>query len=131
MDKSIIDFRTNPKHRVDITYSIKTAEGDTAQVTEEMGSVYPGIFSKEIIMFYGEEINYYLTEYSEEAPHGKVVDNYSVKITEKNAYNDESRFGLINGIMICKDLGRDDAAREMMQSYQLCKDAGKEMFKLL
>jgi hypothetical protein len=38
---------------------------------------------------------------------------------------------MINGMMICKDLGREDAAREMMQSYELCKEAGKELFKLL
>lgn len=131
VDKTIIDFRTNPKHRVDITYEIKTPEGKTSRVTEEMGSIYQGIFTKEIIMFYGEEIDYSITEYSDEVPHGKVVDNYSVRISEKNVYNDESRFGLINGMMICKSMGKDEAAREMMQSYELCKEAGKELFKLL
>ena len=131
IDKTIIDFRTNPKHRVDITYYIKTLEGKTNKVTEEMGSIYQGVFTKEIIMFYGEEIDYSITEYSDEYPQGKIVDNYSVRISETNAYNDESRFGLINGMMICKALGKDDAAREMMQSYELCKEAGKELFKLL
>jgi hypothetical protein len=131
IDKTIIDFRTNPKHRVDITYSIKTPEGRTKKVTEEMGSIYQGIFTKEIIMFYGEEIDYSITEYSDECPLGKVVDNYSVRITEKNTYNDESRFGMINGMMICRSLGRDDAARDIMQSYALCKESGKELFKLL
>lgn len=131
VDKTIIDFRTNPKHRVDISYEIKTPEGKTNRVTEEMGSIYQGIFTKEIIMFYGEEIDYSITEYSDEVPHGKVVDNYSVRISEKNVYNDESRFGLINGMMICRSLGREEAAREMMQSYELCKQAGKKLFKLL
>ncbi len=131
VDKTIIDFRTNPKHRVDITYDIKTSDGRTSKVTEEMGSIYQGIFTKEIIMFYGEEIDYSITEYSDEFPHGKIVDNSSVRITQKNIYNDESRFGLINGMMICKDLGRENAAREMMQSYELCKRSGKELFKLL
>lgn len=42
----------------------------------------------------------------------KVVDNYSVRISEKNAYNDESRFGIINSMMFCKALGEDDAARD-------------------
>lgn len=131
VDKTIIDFRTNPKHRVDITYSIKTPEGRTKKVTEEMGSIYQGIFTKEIIMFYGEEIDYSITEYSDEFPLGKVVDNYSVRITEKNIYNDETRFGMINGMMICRALGREDAAREIMHSYALCKEAGKDIFKLL
>ena len=131
MDKTIIDYRTNPKHRVNITYSIKKSDGQTKEYTEEMTSIYQGIFTKNIILFYGEEVNYNITEYSDEYPYGKKVENSSIKITEKNAYNDESRFGMINGMMICKDIGRDDAAREMMQSYQLCKTAGQNIFKLL
>lgn len=131
VDKTIIDYRTNPKHRVNITYVIRNASGRKKEVTEEIKSIYPGIFTKNIIMFYGEEIDYSITEYSDEFPYGKVVENSSIKITEKNTYNDESRFGMINGMMICKDVGRDDAAREIMQSYELCKDAGRKVFKLL
>ena len=96
-----------------------------------MRSIYQGIFTKEIIMFYGEEINYSIKEYSEDFPNGKVLDNYSVRITDKNAYNDETRFGMINGMMICRSIGRNDAAREIMQSYELSRIAGQELFKLL
>lgn len=131
VDKTIIDFRTNPKHKVSITYRIKTAEGFTKQVTEEMGGIYQGIFTKEVIMFYGEEINYSITEFSDEFPEGKVVDNYSVRITDKNTYNDETRFGMINGMMIAKSLGRDEAVTEIMQTYELHREAGKDLFKLL
>ncbi len=131
IDKTVIDFRTNPRHHVDITYRIKTEEGFTKQVTEEMGSVYQGIFSKEIIMFYGEEINYSIKEYSDEFPDGKIVDNYSVKITDKNTYNDETRFGMINGMMICRQLERKEAARDIMQTYELDRVAGQKLFKLL
>lgn len=131
VDKTIIDYRTNPKHRVNITYVIQDTSGKKKEITEEMKSIYQGIFTKNIIMFYGERIDYSITEYSDEFPYGKVVDNSSIKITEKNAYNDESRFGMINGMMICKDVGRDDAAREIMQSYELCKEAGRKVFKLL
>lgn len=131
VDKTIIDYRTNPKHRVNITYTIENSSGKLKEITEEMKSIYQGIFTKNIIMFYGEKIDYSITEYSDEFPYGKVVDTSSIKITEKNAYNDESRFGMINGMMICRDVGRDDAAREMMQSYQLCKEAGYKVFKLL
>ena len=131
VDKTIIDYRTNPKHRVNITYRIQNSFGKSKEITEEMKSIYQGIFTKNIIMFYGEKIDYSITEYSDEFPYGKVVDNSSIRITEKNTYNDESRFGMINGMMICKDVGRDDAAREMMQSYELYKDAGRKVFKLL
>ena len=35
LDKTIIDFRTNPKHRVDITYDLKIRK-ENRKVTEEM-----------------------------------------------------------------------------------------------
>lgn len=131
VDKTIIDYRTNPKHKVNITYTIHNSLGEKKTFTEEMKSIFQGIFTKNIIMFYGEKIDYSIIEYSDEFPYGKVVDNSSIRITEKNTYNDESRFGMINGMMICKAVGREDAAREIMQSYQLCKDAGRKVFKLL
>ena len=66
-------------------------------------------------------------EYSDEYPYGKEVATDSICISEKNTYNDESRFGMINSMMICRKIGREDAAREMMQSYQLCKEAGRNI----
>jgi hypothetical protein len=131
IDKTIISYCTNPKHKVDITYEIVTAEGNTKRVTEEMRSVYSGIFTKEVIMFYGEKINYGMKEYWEDYPNGKVVDNSSLRINEKNIYNDESRFGMINSMMILRSVGRDKDAREVMQSYELNRQAGKQIFKLL
>ena len=131
IDKTIIDYRTNPKHRVNIVYTINKNGGEQVENTEEMNSIYPGIFTKNIIMFYGEKITYKILEYSDEYPYGKEVATDSICISEKNTYNDESRFGMINSMMICRKIGREDAAREMMQSYQLCKEAGREIFKLL
>lgn len=131
LDKTIIDFRTNPKHRVDITYEIKNQEGKTGKVTEEMGSIYPGIFSKEVIMFYGEEIDYSIKEYSNEYPEGKVVDNYSVRISEKNAYNDESRFGIINSMMICKALGEDDAKKRYDADLRTLQGSRKKIIQII
>ena len=131
VDKTIIDYRTNPKHRVEITYEIFTDDGNTKEFTEEMGSIYPGVFTKEVIMFYGEEISYAIREFGDDDLEGKVVSNLSVKITEKDIYNEANRFGMINGMMIAKSMEDHDLAREKMQNYELCKVAGKELFRLL
>ena len=131
IDKTVIDFRTNPKHRVEIKYTITTDEGKLEPIVEEMGSIYQGIYSKEIIIFYNEMVDYSIIKYSDEIPEGKVVDNYSVRISEKNIYNDETRFGMINSMMVCKDLGKEKEMREIMQTYELGKVAGKELFQLL
>ena len=56
IDKTIIDYRTNPKHRVNIVYTINKNGGEQVENTEEMNSIYPGIFTKNIIMFYGKKL---------------------------------------------------------------------------
>ena len=99
------DYRTNPKNKVYITYKIKSITGETKEKTEEMRSVYSGIFTKDVIMFFGEEIEYYFEEISE--TDSIETKKYTMKINQKDIFNDEGRFGMLNGMMICKELPRD------------------------
>ena len=119
VDKTIIDYRTNPKNKVYITYKIKSITGETKEKTEEMRSVYSGIFTKDVIMFFGEEIEYYFEEISE--TDSIETKKYTMKINQKDIFNDEGRFGMLNGMMICKELHRDKDARELMETYELQK----------
>ena len=129
VDKTIIDYRTNPKNKVYITYKIKSITGETKEKTEEMRSVYSGIFTKDVIMFFGEEIEYYFEEISE--TDSIETKKYTMKINQKDIFNDEGRFGMLNGMMICKELHRDKDARELMETYELHTDASEQLFKLL
>ena len=88
MDKTIIDYRTNPKNKVYITYKIKSITGETKEKTEEMRSVYSGIFTKDVIMFFGEEIEYYFEEISE--TDSIETKKYTMKINQKDIFNDET-----------------------------------------
>lgn len=129
VDKTIIDYRTNPKHKVYITYKIKSLTGETKEKTEEMRSVFSGIFTKDVIMFFGEKIEYFFEEITE--TDSIETKKQTLKITQKDIYNDESRFGMLNGMMICKELHRDKDARELMENYELNTDASEKLFKLL
>lgn len=129
IDKTVIDYRTNPKHKVYITYKIRSQRGETKEKTEEMRSVYAGIFTKDLIMFYGEELEYFIEEIT---PYDSIETKKQVmKISRKDMYNDESRFGMLNSMMICKDLGRDGDARQLMESYELNTEVSDKLFKLL
>lgn len=78
---------------------------------------------------FGEEIEYYFEEISE--TDSIETKKYTMKINQKDIFNDEGRFGMLNGMMICKELHRDKDARELMETYELHTDASEQLFKLL
>ena len=80
-------------------------------------------------MFIQEEIEYYFEEISE--TDSIETKKYTMKINQKDIFNDEGRFGMLNGMMICKELHRDKDARELMETYELHTDASEQLFKLL
>lgn len=129
VDKTVIDYRTNPRHKVYITYQITSASGQTKEKTEEMRSIYAGVFTKELVMFYGEEITYSIDEIA--GTDSKETPKLTLRINQKDIYNDESRFGMLNSMMICKEVGRSQAARQLMESYELNKQASEKLFKVL
>ncbi len=64
-DKCYVEYRTNPKHRVMIHYSYGNGTGEKGFIAEEMQNQCYGIFVKEFILFYNEELQYYITEMTE------------------------------------------------------------------
>ena len=62
-DKTIVEYRANPKALVNIRYKISTRGQEKQRVlTEPMISVFEGIFVKEFTLFYGEEVEYTVLE---------------------------------------------------------------------
>ena len=58
MDRSIIEYRTDPKAIVMLTYTLeKSGRRDTSvEHTEMLHNVYEGIFEKDFTLFYGEKM---------------------------------------------------------------------------
>lgn len=130
LDKTIIDYRTNPKNKVYIMYTVYDEEGKAGKLyTEEMSSVYPGIFVKQLTMFYGEKVVYTIVDKNmDDIAHSS---ERSIELTRKDIYNDENKFGQINGMLISDEIGRQDALDELMKNYEFNRQASEELFKLL
>lgn len=57
MDRSIIEYRTDPKAIVMLTYTLENQEeGTSVEHTEMLHNVYEGIFEKDFTLFYGEKM---------------------------------------------------------------------------
>lgn len=126
-DKVFLEYRTNPRSHVVLHYS-RDEDGENF-VKEDMQDMYGGIFVKPFVMFFGESVQYYISE-----EHGNQVDvTESSRITNSEVYaeTDNSRYGLLNQMLISSTLQDGEALRESMERYAgLCEVTGR-VFELL
>ena len=90
----------------------KNMEGE--YLKEEMNMVYPGVYYKEFILFFGETLHYYIMESKgeeEELRHSGVIHK------DEDAGTSLSRFDLINDITVSRNLQDYDAMEEALMEY--------------
>ena len=95
----------------------------------DMPNVYDGIFVETFVVFFGEEIQYYITEEYK----NKVVSTESNRLTCNDIYaqKDESRYNLINQMLISETLSDEVSMFQTMKQYAGYDEVTKKVFKLL
>ncbi len=119
-DKLVIEYRANPAHRVVLHYLIEDSETkDDRYLSEEMRCLFGGVFSREFILFYGENLQYYITE--EDGGEEKLTFSDSTGVSESVSGDDTSRYHLLNDMGVSKNLKDDNTLFELMREYA-CRD---------
>lgn len=126
-DKIFLEYRTNPDKHVVLHYS-RDEDGENF-ITEDMPNVYDGIFVKSFIMFFGDMVQYYITE--EQGVSVEVTE--SNRITNNDVYNekDESRYNLLNQMLISNTLQDEGNLYKCMKQYAGFDEVTKEVFRIL
>ena len=114
-DKTIVEYRTDPNVRVLLHYIIEGDEEEENYHTEEMRNMYGGVFSREFILFFGENLQYYITE--ESAGHEALTFSDSVSISDVVSAGRESRYDLLNDMVVSKTLQDEDTLIQLMEEY--------------
>lgn len=126
-DKVFLEYRTDPKKHVLLHYS-RDEDGENF-IRQDMPDVYDGIFVEQFVLFFGEEIQYYVTE-----EYGNQVDvTESSRLTRNDVYSqkDESRYDLINQMLISATLSDEKSLYHNMKQYAEFDEVTKKVFKLL
>ena len=126
-DKVFLEYRTNPHSHVVLHYS-RDEDGDVF-LQEDMLDVYDGIFVKSFVMFFGEAIQYYISE-----EYGNEVEvTESNRIVNNDVYNkhDDSRYTLLNQMLISHTLQEEMELYEAMKQYAGLDEMTQKVFKLL
>lgn len=123
LDKTAVEYKTNPEHRVVIHYAVGK---DTEYTAMDMKNMYEGIFVKSFVMFYGDKIRYYITEESDEGE--KETVESSIEYSPSMEGVASGRYELLNTIMEDKAVGDMDSLESHSALYEL-QNAAVGLFK--
>ncbi|MCM1123562.1 MAG: DUF5717 family protein [Eubacterium sp.] len=115
-DKTIVEYRTKPGRRAVIHYVIQSEDDtESGYCQEEMQDMFAGICVKEFILFFGERLQFYITEEME--GNEQLTKSGTINKSDITQENFESRFTLLNDIMIGKTLHDYDTVDGLLKEY--------------
>ena len=127
LDKTMVEYRARPGSRAVIHYVIQSEGGAEEEYRkEEMRDMFGGICVKEFILFFGERLQYYITEETEGGE--QLTKSGTINKSDIGQENFESRFTMLNDIMIGKTLQDYDTVDSLLQEYYRLDHMVEEIF---
>lgn len=123
-DRQFVEYRTAPGRQVNIHYS-----RDDVFVEEEMSEMYEGIFVKEFVVFFGDEIQYYISE--EEGAESTVTESGSIGCHALMAEGTESRYDMLNAMEMQLTLQDVDELERIMRYYDSLQKDNERRFRIM
>ena len=126
-DKVIVEYRTKPGGRARIHYLI-TREGGQGQEyqSENMRDVFWGICCREFVLFFGETLQYYVTE--EQGGEEIMTANGSLQHQEVSPETAGTKYGMVNDMVTSLGMRDGDALDETLEQYYFKEFCGENLF---
>ncbi len=123
-DKCLIEYRTNPRHKVTLHYIYRVG-GKRKQKDMPMRNICYGIFVKELVLFVGEHIEYAISDEDEDKTF--VSDRVALEKTI-DEIDEDSQFGQINAIIAARQNKDKNKAIALLNEYVKNKFATEQLF---
>lgn len=115
-DKTVVEYHAGPRSRACIHYVILHESGDAGEyIAEYMKDAYGGVFFKEFVLFFGESLQYYITE--EKDGEEQLTESATVQKSDIAGNEEDGRYRLINDIVISKTLQDYDTMDNLLEEY--------------
>ena len=129
-DKVIVEYHTNPKAKVFIHYILQRSDDDNGDYcTEEIQNMYEGIYIKKFTLFFGEKLQYYITEEIDGTE--QLTQSDTIQKSETSQPIGESRYVIINDMMVAKTLQEYATISELAEEYMRKDYMVRKLFRLL
>lgn len=125
-DKLYVEYQTNPKNKVVISYMYDNQE-EAQFVKEEMRHVGYGIFVKEFILFYEEVLQYYITE--ERDGEEQITESFYRTLEAIKMHDETTKYGQINLILTAQDMKDEKTTMDMLENYYRMEYTANRLFE--
>ena len=129
-DKTVVEYRADPGSRASIHYVITHDGGESEEyVAEYMREVYGGVCFKEFILFFGESLQYYITEEKDEGE-ARLTESGTLQKSDIRGDGSDSRYQLVNDIVISRTLQDMDTMDNLLEEYYRKEFLNGRLFQL-
>lgn len=126
-DKLFLEYRTDPNKRVVLHYRMDT--GSPHFVNEEMDDMFEGIFVKEFALFFGEEVEYYITE--EDSVGSQAMEISTLTCRDVLNPAGTSRYEMLNAMIFSDTLGEESGLQELICQFERREKINKKLFQMI
>lgn len=129
VDKTMVEYRTNPEHKVVIHYVYEDDKKHKSYVSEDMNNVYEGIFVKSFVLFTGESVSYYISEEKDDKEHNTATQR--IANNGINPYSSRGRYEAINDIIASRKAHDNETFKKLVHTYAVNECIIPQLFKPL
>ncbi len=90
--------------------------------------MYAGVFFKELVLFFGESLQYYITE--EQGGEEQLTESGTLQKSDIRGSEADSRYHLVNDIIISKTLQDFDTMDHLLEEYYRKEFLNGRLFEL-
>ena len=129
-DKTFVEYRANPGHKVVIHYVLETPGQDACSyVAERMYPGGAGVFVKEFTLFYGERLTYFITETMSDGSE-QSTPHRSISGDQEESLETGSKYAAIYEMYRSVREGRDARLMEQLEDYRKQQYLVETLFRL-
>lgn len=127
LDKVLLEYRAKPGSIVTIHYLI---EGNISEqyIVEEMREIIGGIYTKQFTLFFGESVQYYITEFQGGKEH--ITESDTIHKSDAGNGVRESKFNMINDMAISSMLQDYDTFDVLLEEMNFRQYMIEELFAI-
>ncbi|MCR4901499.1 MAG: DUF5717 family protein [Butyrivibrio sp.] len=131
-DKTMLEYRTTPGSKCVLHYAMDTDEDDNSTYNSiEMPEMYDGIYVASFVLFFGEKMQYYITETGKDDDNDKLTESGTISNSDIMQNSSSGRYSIINDIMIGKTLQDYETVDKLLEEYYKNRFLSSMLFKPL
>lgn len=125
-DKFFLEYHAAPGKRILVHFRM---EEEDAYQTEELSEMYDGIYVREFILFFGESVQYYITE--DDGPDEQLSESACISNGDILENGNQGRYAKLNDLLLLMTLEDGEKLKGEMKGYFGLSQVTEEAFKLL